>query len=78
MTDASPSSGAGVKFSEVAFDYNSEKSKRSSDKAPFFNGDSTSFPLWKTMMYSHIIGIDDEYEIWLKRVSRSRIWMTNE
>jgi hypothetical protein len=60
MTDASPSSGAGVKFSEVAFDYNSEKSERSSDKAPFFNGDSTSFPLWKTKMYSHIIGIDDE------------------
>jgi hypothetical protein len=43
MTGASPSSGAGVKFSEVAFDYNSERSERSSDKVHFFNGDSTNF-----------------------------------
>jgi hypothetical protein len=60
MTGASPSSGAGVKFSEVAFDYNSERSERSSDKLHLFNGDSTSFPFWKTKMYSHIISIDDE------------------
>jgi hypothetical protein len=60
MTGASPFSGVGVKFSEVAFDYNSEKSERSSDKVHFFNGDSTSFPFWKTKMYSHNIIIDDE------------------
>jgi hypothetical protein len=72
MTGASPSSGAGVKFSEVAFDYNSERSERSSDKVHFFNGDSTSFPFWKTKMYNHIISIDDELwdlvedDVWFK------------
>jgi hypothetical protein len=50
---------SGQKFNEVHFDYNNEKEK-SSYKVPFFNGDSTSYPFWKTRMYSHIIGIDDE------------------
>ncbi|MCH84802.1 aspartyl-tRNA synthetase [Trifolium medium] len=38
----------------------SASSSDKSDKAPFFNGDSVLFSFWKTNMYSHIIGIDDE------------------
>jgi hypothetical protein len=52
-------SGNGTPKAQVHYDYNTEKEK-SSDKVPFFNGDSTSYPFWKTKMYSHIMGIDDE------------------
>jgi hypothetical protein len=47
------------RLNEVPFVYNSEK-ERSSDKVPFLSGNSTSYPFWKTKMYSHIMGIDDE------------------
>jgi hypothetical protein len=30
------------------------------DKVPFFNGDPTTFPFWKTKMYSYIIGTNDD------------------
>ncbi|WJX61931.1 hypothetical protein P8452_46978 [Trifolium repens] len=45
----------------VKFDYDTNE-KKSSDKIPFFNGDATSYPFWKTKMYSHIIGVD--YDLW--------------
>ncbi|KAK2373437.1 gag-protease polyprotein [Trifolium repens] len=40
--------------------YNNDKVEKSSDKAPFFNGDPTMFPFWKTKMYSYIIASDDD------------------
>ncbi|KAK2369536.1 putative mitochondrial protein [Trifolium repens] len=44
---------------EVPFDYDSNsRQRRSSDKVPFFNGTETSYPFWKTNMYSHIMSID--------------------
>jgi hypothetical protein len=50
--------GNGVMNNVVPFDY--DVKEKSSDKVPFFNGDFTSYPFWKTKMYSHIMGIDDE------------------
>jgi hypothetical protein len=41
----------------VPFDYDTNE-RKSVDKIPFFNGDAISYPLWKTKMYSHIIGVD--------------------
>jgi hypothetical protein len=55
MTDGENS--AGKKNNVVPYDYDT-KDKKSYDKVPFFNGDSTPYPLWKTKMYSHIIGVD--------------------
>jgi hypothetical protein len=51
--------GDSIPKAQVPYDDNIEKEK-SLEKVPFFNGDSTSYPFWKTKMYSHIIGIDDE------------------
>ncbi|KAK2373923.1 hypothetical protein QL285_074924 [Trifolium repens] len=41
----------------VNFNYDTNE-RKSSDKVPFFNGNATSYPFWKTKMYSHIIGVD--------------------
>jgi hypothetical protein len=41
--------------------YNNDQSNnKSSDRALFFNGDPTTFPFWKTKMYSYIIGSNDD------------------
>ncbi|WJX19611.1 25S rRNA (cytosine(2870)-C(5))-methyltransferase [Trifolium repens] len=46
-------------LNEVPFDYDSNsRQRRSSDKVPFFNGTETSYPFWKTNMYSYIMSID--------------------
>ena len=46
------------------YDYsnNNSKSERSSNhnKPPMFNGDPEMFSWWKTKMYSHIMGMDEE------------------
>ncbi|KAK2382366.1 putative mitochondrial protein [Trifolium repens] len=56
MTDAAGNDG-GKKSNEIPFDYDtSSNDRKSSDKIPFFNGNPTSYPFWKTKMYSHIIG----------------------
>ncbi|KAK2369352.1 hypothetical protein QL285_082491 [Trifolium repens] len=51
MTDGGENSG-GKKNNAVNFDYDTNE-KKSSDKIPFFNGNATSYPFWKTKMYSH-------------------------
>ncbi|KAK2398040.1 putative mitochondrial protein [Trifolium repens] len=46
-------------LNEVPFDYDSNsRQRRASDKVPFFNGTETSYPFWKTNMYSYIMSID--------------------
>jgi len=64
--DAS-SSGAGsgsVGGAALPYDYssNTNKNERSANhnKPPMFNGDPEMFSWWKTKMYSHIMGMDDE------------------
>ena len=55
MTDAVGNDGG--KKAEIPFDYDTND-KKSSDRIPFFNGNPTSYPFWKTRMYSYIIGVD--------------------
>ena len=54
-------SGGGA---EIPFDYNINTSKHEKssnhNKPPMFNGDPEMFSWWKTKMYSHVIGMDDE------------------
>ena len=64
--DAS-SSGAGSGSgggATIPYDYssNTNKNERSANhnKPPMFNGDLEMFSWWKTKMYSHIMGMDDE------------------
>jgi len=64
--DAS-SSGAGSGSgggAAIPYDYssNTNKNERSANhnKPPMFNGDPEMFSWWKTKMYSHIMGMDDE------------------
>ena len=58
MTDAAGNDG-GKKSNEILFDYDtSSNDRKSSDRIPFFNGNPTSYPFWKTKMYSYIIRID--------------------
>ena len=58
MTDAVGNDG-GKKGNEIPFYYDtSSNDRKSSDRIPFFNGNPTSYPFWKTKMYSYIIGID--------------------
>ncbi|WJX24389.1 25S rRNA (cytosine(2870)-C(5))-methyltransferase [Trifolium repens] len=42
----------------VPHDYDVED--KSSNKAPKFNGDASTFSWWKDRIYSHLIGLDDE------------------
>jgi len=64
--DAS-SSGAGSGSgggAAIPYDYSSNTNKNESyanhNKLPMFNGDPEMFSWWKTKMYSHIMGMDDE------------------
>ena len=59
---AGSGSGGGAAFQ---FDYNTintSKNDRNTNhnKPPMFNGDPKMFSWWKTKMYSHIIGTDEE------------------
>jgi len=59
---AGSSSGGGA---AIQFDYstiNNSKNDRNTNnnKPPMFNGDPEMFSWWKTKMYSHIIGMDEE------------------
>ena len=61
------SSGAGSGSSggsAIPYDYsnNTNKHERSAyhNKSPMFNGDLEMFSWWKTKIYSHIMGMDDE------------------
>ena len=47
----------------VHYDYNNNnRNERSAyhNKPPMFNGDPEMFSWWKTKMYSHIMGMDEE------------------
>jgi len=45
----------------VAYDYGTSEDKSfGSNKPPMFNGDPETFSWWKTKMYSHIMGLDEE------------------
>jgi len=63
--DASSSgAGSGSGGAAIPYDYNSNtnKNERSANhnNPPMFNGDPEMFSWWKTKMYSHIMGMDDE------------------
>jgi hypothetical protein len=45
----------------VAYDYGTSEVKSSgSNKPPMFNGVLKTFSWWKTKMYSHVMGLDEE------------------
>jgi len=44
----------------IPYDYGTEDKSSGSNKLPMFNGDLETFTLWKTKMYSHIMGLDEE------------------
>jgi len=55
-------SGSGSRAA-IPYDYsNNNKNERfaNHNKPPMFNGDPEMFSWWKTKMYSHIMGMDDE------------------
>ena len=57
-------SGSGI-GAAIPLDYssiNTSKNDRNANhnKPPMFNGDLEMFSWWKTKMYSHIMGVDDE------------------
>lgn len=41
-------------------DSNTSKTKNYTSKPQTFSGDSTEFEWWKSKMYTHILGVDDE------------------
>ena len=55
------SSGSGC-GAAIHYDYSNNRNERSANhkKPPMFNGDPEMFSWWKTKMYSHIMGIDEE------------------
>jgi len=44
----------------IPYDYCTEDKSSCSNKPPMFNGDRDTFSCWKTKMYSHIMGLDEE------------------
>jgi len=44
----------------VSHDYGTDDKSFGSHKPPMFNDDTDTFSWWKSKMYSHIIGIDEE------------------
>jgi len=61
---SSSGAGSGSGGVHIPYDYsnNTSKHERSSNhnKPPMFNGGPKMFSWWKTKMYSHVIGMDDE------------------
>jgi len=61
---SSSSVGSGSGGAAIQYDYSSNISKHersaNHNKPPMFNGDPEMFSWWKTKMYSHIIGMDEE------------------
>jgi len=55
------SSSYGTGHNVVSYSYGtSDDKKTDSNKAPRFNGDPEEFSWWKTKMYSHIMGLNEE------------------
>ena len=61
---SSSGAGSGPGRTAIPFDYNSNTSKHersaNHNKPSMFNGDLEMFSWWKTKMYIHIMGMDDE------------------
>jgi len=61
---SSSSAGSGSGGASIQYDYSSNTNKHeryaNHNKPPMFNGDPEMFSWWKTKMYSHIIGMDEE------------------
>ena len=61
---SSSGAGSGSGRTAIPFDYSSNTSKHersaNHNKPPMFNGDPKMFSWWKSEMYSHIIGMDEE------------------
>jgi len=61
---SSSGAGSGSGGARIPYDYSSTISKHersaNHNKPPMFNGDPEMFSWWKSKMYSHIIGMDEE------------------
>jgi len=61
---SSSGTGSGSGGAAIPYDYSSNISKHersaNHNKPPMFNGDPEMFSWWKSKMYSHIIGMDEE------------------
>ena len=61
---SSSGAGSGSGGARSPYDYSSTISKHEKsvnhNKPPMFNGDPEMFSWWKSKMYSHIIGMDEE------------------
>ena len=48
-------------YTSTPYNYDNDKERGShSSRPPLFTGEAEKFPWWKSKLYSHIIGIDDE------------------
>src|SRR4030067_48531 len=64
MSDSSATSGSGNKdkdYTSTPYNYDNDKERSfNNSRPPMFTGEAEKFPWWKSKLYSHIIGIDDE------------------
>src|SRR4030067_1028231 len=64
MSDSSATSGSGNKdkdYRKIPYTYDNDKERSfNNSRPPSFTGEAEKFPWWKSKLYSHIIGIDDE------------------
>ena len=79
---SSSGAGSGSGGARIPYDYNStiRKHERSANhnKPPMFNGDPEMFSWWKSKMYSHIIGMDEELRLDEEGVALDRKAHTTE
>src|SRR4030067_176583 len=47
-------------YTSTLYKYDNDKERGSHSRPPLFTGEAEKFPWWKSKLYSHIIGIDDE------------------
>lgn len=52
--------GTSTSHTTINHDYNNSEKNNYTMRPPTFSGDSTEFGWWKSNMYNHIIGLDDE------------------
>jgi len=52
--------GSSYGHNAIPYDYGTKDKSSGSNKPPMFNGDPETFSWWKTKMYSHIMGLDEE------------------
>src|SRR4030067_2512625 len=61
-TEGTPKSHSTSKdYTSTPYNYENDKERNShSSRPPLFTGEAEKFSWWKSKLYSHIIGIDDE------------------